>query len=89
MEQISKDMVKKNTELSDHTKLNNLEKELARVIKQLDNLIDLIADGLKSDTTKEKILTLESRKVELSAEIAEEKLNVSITLTEEMVLFLA
>ncbi|MDR0850150.1 MAG: hypothetical protein LBN07_01550 [Christensenellaceae bacterium] len=85
--QIAKDIVAKNNELNDHTKLDNLERELKAVASKLDNLIEMVASGIKSDTTKDKILEYESRKAELQFEIAEEKLNIPITLTEDMILF--
>ena len=62
-----------NESLHDLTALKILEKELISVEKSLSNLLTAIEAGMLTDTTKDRLLELETRKRELKANIATEK----------------
>ena len=48
-----------------------LEKELGQVRRQIEQIVDAIADGFRNETMKTKLTDLEARKAELEAELAE------------------
>ena len=59
--------------LKDNTELKIAEKELSAVEKSLTNLLNAIEAGMLTETTKERLLELESRKRELKSKILTEK----------------
>ncbi len=62
-----------NSELYDTTALRLAEKELGRVETSLSNLISAVENGFYSETSKERLKELESRKAELKELIAAEQ----------------
>lgn len=66
--------------------LKAFEDELKTVQKSIDNLMKAIEAGIITDTTKDRLLELESRRSELKVEIAREKLKKE-QLTRDHVLY--
>lgn len=62
-----------NDTLHNNTELKITEKELSAVEKSLSNLLNAIEAGMLTETTKERLLELESRKRELKSRILTEK----------------
>ena len=58
----------------ENTMLPVLQKELAGVEKKLSNLINLVEEGLLTDTIRQRLTELESRKKELQAAIVAEQI---------------
>lgn len=74
-----------NSKLYDTTSLRLAEKELSKVETSLSNLIAAVENGFYSETSKERLKELESRKSELKDLIAHERCKEVKPLTKEQV----
>jgi len=83
----SKQVVAKSKQLAENIKLAEYENELAQVQKEIDNMLNAIAQGFFNTSMQEKMLNLESKKADFTSLIAEEKLNVPVPLVEDEVVF--
>lgn len=68
--------------INDDTVLNLLLKEYNLVDKQINNLVDAIANGISTSSTKERLESLEEEKLTLSNKIAIEKSKEKMRLTQ-------
>ena len=71
----------------ENTLLMQLEKQLAETQVKIDNMLNAIMAGIITADTKSKMVELEATKADLLYRIDGEKLNSTITLTEDEVLF--
>ena len=76
-------------EAADNTMRIAYEKELKDVQKRIKNLLDLMEQGIFTDSTKERLLELESRKKDLETQIARENAKKPILSKERIIHWLS
>ena len=73
-------------ENNDQLVLKNLEKQYARVNKEINNLLDFISQGVCTKSTKERLVELETKKEELEKKILDEKTSEMIKINDEEII---
>ena len=73
-------------EAADNSVLPQLQAELKDVTKRIKNILDMMEQGISTESTKERLMELESQKKDLQTRIAREE-NKKPFLTKERIMF--